>query len=193
MATAISHTALALAIGICSCTTSVAMNTTLNYIAFPAYNLPAVASKQNQKTSNPPTNKPESSSALLLRQWALTYRTGHLVGPASVILSTAAFLYASQVCPAQLQNELYLAATSAGIAFPFTVLIILPVNVELFKRADALEASRAGSRDQQNRTVGKDASALIEKCLWYSKIRAVMPAPAILLAMHALYQIGNML
>jgi hypothetical protein len=186
MAINVAYSALALAVGIFSSTKFMAMNTTLNYIAFPAYYLPDLQTLHRTNKLQATCSTPESSPALLLRQWTLTYRTGHLIGPASVILSTAAFIYASRTCPPELKTQLYAAAASAAVAFPFTVVFIVPVNLELFRRVDALEASE--NLAEQEKMAGGDTQALITKCLWYSKIRALMPVPAVVLAVYTIFQ-----
>jgi hypothetical protein len=176
------HSILALAVGIPSSTTFVAMNATLNYIAFPAYYLPSVLGGSG---TGPSKTSPESSPALLLRQWSLTYRTGHVVGPTSVILSTISFFYAAWTGPDDLRFSLYIATASAAIAFPFTVAFILPVNLELFKQAHAVQKSR--DAEEQDKVAGAATLGLIAKCLRLSKIRAVMPVPTIGIGMYCMH------
>jgi hypothetical protein len=177
MAPDITHSVLALAIGITSSTTFLAMNSTINYIAFPSYYL--------RKVQASTTSAPESSPALLLRQWALTFRNGHAIGPTTTILSTIAFIYAARTAPADLQPLLYVATASAAAGFPFTVAFILPVYNELYRRVDALEKTR--EKEEQEKIAGGDTLTIIANCLWLSKIRAVLPVPAISIGIYAIW------
>jgi hypothetical protein len=163
MAVDIPSSILALAIGITSSTAFVGMNSTINYIAFPSYYLPTVQNAQKSNASSEKKPPAQSSPVLLSRQWAFTYRTGHAIGPASLILSTACFLYASRTCPIELRPLLYVGAVSAGLGLPFTVAFILQGNNELYRRADAIEASQ--DAEEQERLAVGDTQAMIAKCL----------------------------
>ena len=186
-------------VGVVSCTVFFAMNTTLNYIAMPAYLLPSIPLRSDsQHRDHRGANRPEASTDLILRQWELTYSTGHMIGPASCVLSTLAFLFAAWAVPnngSQTRSWYYFAAVSAAIAFPFTVIWILPVNNELYRRAErskhlnetrkpSSDATLGGKATQE--LEGVDTLTLIARCLYLSKIRALMPLPAILAAAYAM-------
>ena len=186
-------------VGIVSCTVFFAMNTTLNYIAMPAYLLPARPSRSGTRhQSHGRSNSPEASTDLILRQWELTYSTGHMIGPASCVLSTLAFLLAAWMLPnngPQTRSCYYFAAVSGAMAFPFTVIWILPVNNELYKRAERSKRPNESKKPSSGAKLeGKatqdlervDTLTLIARCLYLSKIRALMPLPAILAAAYAL-------
>ena len=201
---------VAAVVGVVSCTVFFAMNTTLNYIAIPAYLLPSRPLRsETQHQRHRGSNSLEASADLILRQWELTYSTGHMIGPASCILSTLAFLFAAWMLPnnvSQTRSWYYFAAVSAAMAFPFTVIWIFPVNDELYKRAARLnhlnEARKpSGQRhiktgtDVNHGTIegkttqnlqGVDTLTLITRCHYLSKIRALMPIPAILAAAYAM-------
>jgi hypothetical protein len=80
---------------------------------------------------------------------------------------------------------LYLGAVSAGLGFPFTIAFILQGNNELYRRADAIEASQ--DAEEQERLADGDTQAMIAKCLWYSKLPSVMPVPAIAIGIYSIY------
>ena len=170
-------TILALAIGITASTTFVTMNSTFVYIAFPAYYLPPLGTK---------TTTPESSAILLLRQWALTYGTGHAVGPYSLIIGTAAFSYALMTTPVHMRALLVCATVSTAVGFFFTVAFMLSINNELYRRAHPLEFA---NKEEQLRIATGDTQVLIQKCLWLSGLRAVMPVPAIVLGMYVMFRL----
>lgn len=200
----LNHSLLAAAMGITSCTVFFAMNTTLNYIALPCYLLPPQSQSESKQGANDDNTDPEASKDLILRQWETTYAIGHFVGPGSCIFSTLAFLYAAQTLPVDsvdLKSVYYFAAACAAMAVPFTVVYLLPTNDELDRRAGLLrdgpktripgkeEQSTAKTNTVQRKGKGKsepaiqgvDTLTLIRKCLFLSKIRALMPLPAVML------------
>jgi len=208
-----SHSILAAAAGITSSTIFFAMNTTLNYIALPCYLLPPPRSKSKRGTDN---NNPEASTDLILRQWEMTYSTGHMIGPGSCIFSTLAYLYAARTSPGEnfsLQGWYYFAAACAATAFPFTVLFILPTNDELYRRAASLKQQAQtqnpesqerkkpeteigqgnGKGKGKSKFEGVDTLTLIRKCHFLSKVRALMPVPAIMVALYAIARTGEIL
>ena len=211
-----SHSLLAAAVGVTSCTVFFVMNTTLNYITLPSYLLPPLPPRSKSKRGTNDSNKDEleASTDLILRQWEVAYSRGHLIGPGSAIFSTLAYLYAAQTSPGNnfnLKGWYYLAAASAATALPFTVLFILPTNDELYRRAeslrhqvntqnpDSVEQRKAEADIDQGKGKGKsevdgvDTLTLIRKCHFLSKIRALTPLPAIVVALYAIARTGESL
>lgn len=153
------YSLLAATLGVVSSTVFFTMNTTLNYIALPAYFIPrgrdrarpaAPSARSNIDPNSTPNPDPDLDQDHILQQWAYTYSSGHLVGPGSSILSTTAFVCAAWTAPSgtvpssgqtgvAVSTMYYAAAVSAFVAVPFTVLFILSTNDELYRRADLLE------------------------------------------------------
>jgi len=197
----ISQSLLAAAAGITSCTIFLAMNTTLNYIAIPGYLLSPVPRSKSEQGTDTHRNAPEASTDLILRQWEHTYARGHMVGPVSANLSTLAFLYAAWTLPyddLDLRRCYYLAAISAIVVVPFTVLFIFPTNEELYRRIDLLRKADAktgqaeGKGQSKSEIQSMDTLTLIRKWHFLSKVRALMPLPAILVGIYALVRTGEM-
>jgi hypothetical protein len=189
---------LAATAGLTSSTIFFTMNTTLNYIALPSILLPALpqSGRSKQHSTNTGTKDPESSTDLLLRQWELIYATGHLIGPFSAVFSPVAFLTAAATLPttvgdANLKTCYYFAALCAGMAFPFTVLFVLSTNNELYRRAELVRKGQGEGKSTRSGIQGTDTLTLIRKCHFMSKIRAVMPLPAIIAAVYAISRTGK--
>ena len=207
MASPMPSLAAALA-GLTTCTTFFTMNTTLNYVALTSVFMPRL-SKDNKNLDSyhqhPTITNAESSPDLLLRQWGFIYATGHLVGPFSALFSPAAFLYGAFQLPpqlAQLRTWFFLAALSGGMAFPFTVVFLLGINDELYRRVGLLRArvrgesvSGGGEEKVQRRLGVRNAATmtLIRKCLFLSKLRAVMPVPAMGIAVYLILRMGEVM
>ncbi|KAF4551143.1 Hypothetical protein D9617_14g075990 [Elsinoe fawcettii] len=162
-----------------STTTFTTMNLTLNHVAFPSYLLPLLPSPSSRSPSSRSFQEYESSPALLLRQWTLTYSRGHFIGPATVLLSTFLFLYFSFLFP-ELAWWYRFAALSAFIPFPYTAVWLLPVNDRLYAIGEELEQRvRKGEVDGLGETEGEEVIRLIGRCLRLSRLRAVMSVPAL--------------
>jgi hypothetical protein len=194
------YSLLAAAAGLTSCTVFVTMNTTMNFIALPCYML---APLPKSKADPIALGTYQSSSDVILRQWETTYARGHTVGPGSAIFSTIAFLYAARTTADTLglRAWFYVAATCAGMAIPFTVLFMFPTNDELLRRTELVrkgsgvgDASRSnetqekgkGKENADSEVQGDDTLTLIRKWHFLSKIRAVTPLPAIVVAFYAI-------
>ncbi|KIV78218.1 hypothetical protein PV11_09956 [Exophiala sideris] len=178
------------------------MNTTLNYIALPGYLLSPLPQSESKQTIDDNKRNPEASIDLILRQWAHTYATGHKVGPASANFSTLAFLYAAWTLPADsldLKRCYCFAAVCAFVVVPFTVLCILPTSDELYRRADFVKetdvkaSQGTGKGESKSQIQDVDTLTLIRKCHFLSKIRALMPLPAILAGLYTIARTGEIL
>lgn len=128
---------------------------------------------------------------LLLRQWDATYTTGHLLAPGTTMFSLLAYLVAARLAPPNIRTYYYLASASAGAALPFSILFVIPKNSELYRRSAVLKQRNDPSVERaqlegQGRFVGVDNVQLIREGLVYSKIRALLPVPAMIISLYAI-------
>ncbi|KAH8649309.1 hypothetical protein BX600DRAFT_474899 [Xylariales sp. PMI_506] len=180
---AITTTTLVAAAGIVSSSMFLAMNYTINLVAFPLVFLGEVPKSTDQHATSsrfliPATNTPSAPVSLINRQWKEMYERGSRGGIATSIVSGLAFLGAAYVAwPISSEAAcLFVAAAlfqmSAG---PYTWFVILPTNEILHRRADDIGAGRAPTIKSGE----LDTISLIKKWLGMNKTRANLAVASI--------------
>lgn len=182
--------------GIISTTSFWAMNYTINYLAFPALLLGDIPKASNLPQSSarffaPSTDDAYSSRHFLNRQWQEVYWRGVRWGPPSAIISGVSLLTASWFS-ASGSNEQYLYATAAVAAMsvmPWTLLVLVPVNEELHRGADAqISTAKGNNAEKEAKGNESDVVALIRAWVRYNDVRATMALVATGAAVAALFQ-----
>ena len=156
------------------------------------------APEENIATASSNNEPPESSSILLLRQWDSTYTTGHLLAPGTTLFSLLAYLVAARLAPSNVKKCYYLAAASAAAALPFSILFVIPKNSELYRRSAVLRQRNDPQTENthlegKGKFAGADNVTMIREGLVYSKIRALLPVPAILISFYAVMKTGELI
>lgn len=148
------------------------MNTTINYLTFPAILLgqpPHPGSKASGDFFVPAMDVPASSVSHLNRQWQEIYFRGHRVGPALAIMGGTVFSTASYLADQGLVKQVFAAATVSSFAIvPYTILFMLSTNDELHRRSFAIVKDPLASKNMDE----SETAALLSKWVALNKIRA---------------------
>ena len=113
------------------------------------------------------------------------------MGPGLAIFQSLAYLYAARCADfGTTGGKLYLGATVCGapIIFPYTVLVILPMNEKLLRRAAAAEGMLATKKNlyEDMNVDMEDGYRMVDRWVHMSKVRAAMPLGSIACALCAL-------
>lgn len=149
------------------------------YHALPALLLP----------DGPVSRRTTPAGPHILQQWQLLLHRGHYTFTGNAILAASAFFYAGRQPPetSYLQKRLCYAAAGLDLAvIPFTLMFVVPVNVELLQRAARARkgVAESSSASETGLKMLSDVD-LIRWWGWLGTIRAVFPLVAIAMTIAA--------
>lgn len=158
---------IAVVVGLFCSTTFSSGNLVMIYHALPALLLPYAADSTGKAPLGPPPSH-------LLQQWKLLFDRGHYTFPGNAILAASAFFYAGRQLSETFytQKRLYYIAALLDIAvIPFTLILVVPANVELLKR----EAwARKGIEEKEPRSgTGPERLETVDLIRWWGRLGAI--------------------
>ncbi|MCJ1401461.1 hypothetical protein MMC11_004674 [Xylographa trunciseda] len=117
----------------------------------------------------------QAPTAVMLKQFASLYNIGKATAPVADIVATAAFAYLAYAVPA-LRNSYIGAAAIACMIGPWTLIMMIPTNDELFRRVAAAEKLKDGeSVSEAGLPKGQKTPELLAKWRRLNYLRALFP------------------
>ena len=165
--------------GLIASTAFFTMNTTINYIASPCYDLSRVKTKEDSLDAR----QSAETCHIILQQRRETQQRGFLVGPPLAIFQGLVYFYAAQAAGFRTTPGRYslTAAVCAAAIVPFSLVFISDVSKQLRGMANASVETL-----QDDEALIGETYQLLDKWAMLSKIRAVMPLFSIVAAFFAL-------